>query len=76
LSGEVLSFAASARVLQVRTGGATQEVSLAPGATVHRADGSPASAADLRSGQHVRVAVARNADGSIVANDLTIVRGP
>ncbi len=76
LSGEVLSFAASARVLQMRAGGTTQEVSLAPGASIHRANGSPASAADVRAGQQVRVAVSRGADGSIVASDLTIVGGP
>jgi hypothetical protein len=56
--------------------GSTREVSLAPGATIRRADGAPASAADVRAGEQVEVVVAPSGDGSLVASALTIVRAP
>jgi hypothetical protein len=76
LSGEVLNYAASARVLQLKVGGTTREVSLAPNAAIRRADGAPASAADMRAGEQVEVVVAPSSDGALVASALTIVRGP
>lgn len=76
LSGEVLNYAASARVLQIRVGGTTREVSLAPNAAIRRTDGAPASAADMRAGEQVEVVVAPSSDGSLVASALTIVRAP
>ncbi len=76
LSGEVLNYAASARVLQLRVAGTTREVSLAPNAAIRRTDGAPASAADMRAGEQVEVVVAPSSDGSLVASALTIVRGP
>jgi hypothetical protein len=76
LNGEVLSYAASARVLQIRVAGATREVSLAPGATIRRADGTPAATTDVRPGEQVEVVVAPSGDGALVASALTIVRAP
>ena len=70
------SFAASARVLQLRVnGGGERQVSLTPNATVRRADGTLATAADLRPGQRVQVTGRRGADDALVADEVTIVGG-
>jgi hypothetical protein len=77
LSGEVTSFAASARVLQLRaSAGAEQQVSLAPDAVVRRSGGGAASTAELRPGSRVQVSGRRGADGTFVADQVTLLSTP
>jgi hypothetical protein len=74
LVGEVVTFAASARVVQVRVeGGGERAVSLAPGAVLRRPDGSPAPPADLRTGQRVQVTGRTGADGALIADEVLLL---
>jgi hypothetical protein len=77
LSGEVTSFAASARVLLLRAGaGVEQQVSLTPDVVVRRSGGGTATTADLRPGSRVQVSGRRGADGTLVADQVTVLSTP
>ncbi len=74
LNGEVATFAASARVIQLHiAGGGERQVSLAPNATVRRADGAAASPADLRPGLRIQVAGQPGAAGALVADEVVLL---
>lgn len=74
LTGDVTSFAASARVMQVRVdGGRERQVSLAASAAIRRADGSAGSAADLRPGQRVQATGRVNGDAGLVAEEVVVL---
>jgi hypothetical protein len=74
LTGEVTTFAASARVLQMRTdGGGERQVSLAPNAAIRRTDGAPAPSADVRPGQRVQVTGRPGADGALLADEVVLL---
>jgi hypothetical protein len=76
LSGEVVAYAASARVLQVRgADGREQQVSLAPNVVVRRADGTVTTAAELRAGERVLVVGRRGAQGTLIAEEVSLGRG-
>ena len=74
LTGDVTAFAASARVLQVRTeGGRERQVSLAPSAAIKRADGSAGTPADLRPGQRVQATGRGNGDADLIADEIVLL---
>jgi hypothetical protein len=76
LTGDVVTFAASARVLQIRVdGGGERQVSLAPSAASRRPDGSPGTAADLRPGQRVQATGRASADAGLIADEVVLI-GP
>jgi hypothetical protein len=75
LAGEIVVFAASARVMQLRLDNGTERpVSLAASATLRWDDGAPASATDLGPGLRVRVAGRPGAGGSVLADEVVLLR--
>lgn len=74
LTGDVKTFAASARVLLVSTdGGGERQVSLSPSATIKRADGSTGTAADLGPGQRVQATGRTSGDAGLVAEEIVLL---
>ena len=74
MTGAVANFAASARVLQVRTdGGGERQVSLGASAAIKRADGTLGSPADLRPGQRVRAIGRGNGDAGMIADEVVLL---
>ena len=73
LTGEVTTFAASARVLQMRVdGGGERQVGLAPNAVVRRADGTSAPS-EVRPGQRVQVSGRPGAEGTLIADEVVLL---
>jgi hypothetical protein len=69
-----VTFAASARVMQVRVdGGGERQVSLAASAAVRRADGSAGTAADLSPGQRVQATGRGNGQTGLVADEVVVL---
>jgi hypothetical protein len=75
-AGRLISFAASARVLQLRTAdGRDLQVSLAPNAVVRYSSGGVGSPTDLRAGQEIVVVSRRGSQGALVADEVIIGGG-
>jgi hypothetical protein len=74
VTGEMTDFAASARVMRVRgDDGGERQISLAPAAVIHRADGSAGTPADLQPGLRLRAAGQKGTGEALVADDVVLL---